>query len=132
MTAGRLTLLFPDSDGDSIGEAYSRLILEAESHFAPRWNAHPGANIDPGAFHEIIEEITLHWMYVRVINHLPLQIAVSDWDHPQTRRIIQAGVKRTLRQGPEREAQLCARLMGISEAEYLRWCDADNDFLSLW
>ena len=132
MTSGRLNFLFPDSDAHDIAEAYGRLILRVDSHFAPRWRAHSGANIDSGAFHEIIQEITLHWMYFRVINHLPPQMTELDWDHPQTRRIIQAGVKQALRRGSDTETQLCARLMGISEAEYLRWRDADGDFLSIW
>jgi len=66
----------------------------------------------PNAFHEIIQEITLHWMYFCALNHLPLEIAEADWEHPQTRRIIQSGVKRALQQGSDAETQLCACLLG--------------------
>jgi hypothetical protein len=131
VTTERLDFLFPDSQAHNIGETYSRLILKADSHFAPRWKAHTGANIAPDAFHEVLQEITLHWMYFCAINHLPLDIADEDWEHPQTRRIIRSGVKQTLQAGSGAETQLCAHLMGLSKAEYLHWREADDAFLSI-
>ena len=128
---GRLDFLFPESEAHDIEAAYGRLILMADSHFAPRWTAHPGANIDPDAFYEIIQEVTLHWMYLCAVNHLALQIADDDWDHPQTRRIIQSGVKRSLPPGSGAGSLLCANLLGLSEAEYVNWSEADDAFLGI-
>jgi hypothetical protein len=131
-TTGRLNFLFPGSSARIIGETYNHLIPKADSHFALRWNAHDGPNIGPGAFYEITEEITLHWMYLHAINQQTLEISNADWEHPQTRRIIQSGVRRNLQGGPEAEAYLCARLMGLSDTEYRNWREADDTFLSIW
>ena len=130
-TTGRLDFLFPDSEAHNIGEAYNRLVIKADSQFAQRWKTIPGASVAPDAFHEMVQEITLHWMYFCVINHLSLQIGDAEWEHPQTRRIIQSAVKRNLQPGSAMETQLCAHMMGLSEAEYLQWCEADDAFLSI-
>jgi len=131
-TTTRLNFLFPRSEAHAILDTYNRLISQAEGHFAPRWRSHPGVNIGPAGFHDIIQEVTLHWMYFRVINHLPIRIDQSDWDHPQTRRIIRAGVKRDPSLGSDADTPLCAHLMGLSRAEYLDWCEADDAFLDMW
>jgi hypothetical protein len=120
-TTSRLNFLFPDSEAQDITDACRRLILEAESHFGPRWRAHTGTGISESAFHEIIQEIALHWMYFRAINHLPQDVDEADWEHPQTRRIIRTGATRNLPPGSDAETRLCADLMGLSEAEYLDW-----------
>jgi hypothetical protein len=130
-TTRHLNFLFPDSDAHNIAEAHSRLILEADSRFRPRWKAYSGANLSQVAFHEIVQEITLHWILFHASNHLPLRIDEADWEHPQTRRIVQAGVKRNLPPGSDVETKLCAHLLGLSEAEYLLWRDADDAFLGI-
>ena len=130
-TTGRLDFLFPDSESHKIAEAYERLVLVADSHFAQRWNTLPAANVAPDAFHEMVQEITLHWMYFCAVNHRPLEIGDAEWEHPQTWRIIQSAVKRNLQPGSTAKTQVSAHLMGISEAEYLRWREAEETFLSL-
>jgi hypothetical protein len=130
-TTGRLDFLFPDSDAHNIGEAYNRLVLMADRKFAQRWKTIPGAIVALDAFHEMVQEITLHWMYFCAVNHLSLQIGDAEWEHPQTKRIIQSAVKRNLQPGSATETQVCAHLMGLSEAEYLQWREADDAFLSI-
>jgi hypothetical protein len=131
VTTGRLDFLFPDSEAQDIGETYNRLALESEGHFTLRWESLPGADVAPSTFDEIVQEVTLNWMYIRATNHQPLQISEAEWEHPQTRRIIQSAVKRNLQPGSRIETQLCALLMGLSEAEYLNWHEADNTFLGI-
>jgi hypothetical protein len=131
VTTSRLNFLFPDSEAPDISSIYGRLILEADGHFGPRWRAHTRTSISEGAFHEVIQEITLHWMYFHAINQLPQGVDEADWEHPQTRRIIQTGVKRNLPPGSDAEMRVCADLMGLSEAEYLIWRDLDDDFLKM-
>jgi hypothetical protein len=116
VTTGRLDFLFPDSDVHHIGEAYNRLVLETHGHFAQRWKTIPAASLAPDAFPEIVQEITLHWMYFCAINHLSLQIGAAEWEHPQTRRIIRSAVKRNLQPGQGTEAQLCAHLMAFQKS----------------
>jgi hypothetical protein len=130
-TTGRLDFLFPDSEAQKIGEAYDRLVLMVDSQFAQRWETIRGASVAPEALHEMVQEITLHWMYFCAVNHLALQIGHAEWEHPQTRRIIRSAVKRNLQPDSTAETQVCAHLMGISEAEYLQWREADEAFLSI-
>jgi hypothetical protein len=132
ITAGRLNVLFPASDPSEIRDAYHRLLLETERRFTPRWKDFAGVSIADAAFFEIVQEITLHWMYFYVLHQLPLQIHEADWDHPQTRRILQAGVRRSLPGDAGTQARLSAHLMGLSVAEFLSWREADDAFLSMW
>ncbi len=131
-TTGRLNFLFPNSDRDVIAETYRRQHARTHDYFAPRWVAHHGANIGAPAFLELIQEATLHWMYFYVANRMPVHILHSDWEHPQTRRIIQATVERNFPPGSDEAVQLCAGLMGVSQVEYLNWREDDRWFLSIW
>ncbi|HSB89904.1 MAG TPA: hypothetical protein VLD63_07765 [Anaerolineales bacterium] len=132
ITAGRLNFLFPDSEAGEISDAYHRLIVETERRFTPRWKAFAGVSIGEAPFLEIVQEITLHWMYFYALHQLPLEIQEADWDHPQTRRILQGGVRRHLPGDAEAQARLSAHLMGLSIAEYLKWHEVDDAFLSMW
>jgi hypothetical protein len=127
----RLDFLFPNSEAKDIGETYNRLALESEGHFTMRWESLPGTDVDPSAFDEIVQEVTLNWMYIHATNLQSLQIGEAEWQHPQTRRIIQSAVKRNIQAGSHNEAQLCALLTGLSEAEYLNWHEADNTYLDI-
>ncbi len=131
-TAGHPDFLFLESDKDTIAETYRQLVVQARDYFAPRWHSHLGANIDSTAFRDLIQEATLHWMYFYINNRMPVQVPDSDWDHPQTRRIIQAVVERSFHPGSEEAVQLCAHLMGVSQDEYLNWREGDHWFLSIW
>ena len=129
VTTPRLDFLFPHSEAQNIRAAYDELAAKAQGHLAPRWKGLPAADIAPEAFHEIIQETTLHWMYFCALNDLPLQIGDAEWEHPQTRRIIQAAVQRNIRSASRAETQLCAHLIGLTEAEYVHWRKADDAFL---
>jgi hypothetical protein len=131
VATGRLDFLFPDSDAQDIGETYFRLALTSEAHFAPRWDSLPAAELAPGAFNEIVQEVTLTWMYFRAANHQTPQIGHAEWEHPQTRRIIQSAVKRNIQHGSPLETQICGLLMGLTEAEYLDWREADDTALAI-
>jgi len=131
-TAGRLNFLFRDSDRDTIANLYARLAAQARAYFAPRWASHHATNIGASAFRDLIQEVTLHWMYFFVNNGKPVEISDADWEHPQTRRILQAVVERDLLPASEQAAELCAHLMGVSQEEYLRWRDGDQWLLSIW
>ena len=57
-------------------------------------------------------------MYFRINNWLPLQISDRDWDHPQTRCIVEMAVERTFSHGSSEAAEVCAKLMGLSGEDY--------------
>ena len=132
VTVGRLNFLFRDSDKDGIVKSYTKLVTQARDYLAPRWQSYSGPNIDAQDFQEITREVTLHWMYFYLGNHKPALIKPADWDHSQTRRIIQAGVERRFRRGSEQAIQLCAHLMGISQDGYLTWNEDNDSFLGMW
>jgi hypothetical protein len=127
----RLDFLFPHSEAQDIGETYQRLAFKSEAHFAPRWDPLPGAELAPSALDEIVQEATLNWMYFHAAQNQSLQIGDAEWDHPQTRRIIQSAVRRNIQPDSHLETQICALLMGLSEAEYLHWREADNTTLAI-
>jgi hypothetical protein len=72
----------------------------------------------------------LHWMYFYIINQMPVQITNADWEHPQTRRIIQTVAERRFPAGSHEATALCAHLMGLSRDGYLRWREGDELFLN--
>ena len=131
-TAGRLDFLFRDSDKDTIARLCSRLVAQARDYFASRCRSHRGANIGAPAFHDLIQETTLNWMYFYVNNRRRVQILDADWEHPQTGRIIQAVVERDFQPASVEAVQLCAHLMGVSQEEYLNWREGDQWLLSIW
>ena len=131
MTTGRLDFLYPNSDAYGMRKTCGQLALKAASCCAPRWGALPQAALDLNAFQGIVQEPTLHWMYISAIHHPPPQIGDPEWEHPQTRPIVHSAVKRNRLPGSAAETLLCARRMGLSEAEYLRWREADDAFLGM-
>ena len=131
-TAGRLNFLFPNSDRDAVAETYRRQPARTRDYFGPRWVSHHGANIGAPAFLELIQEASLHWKYFCVVNRMLVRILHSGWEHPQTRRIIQATVERNFPPGSDEAVQLCAHLMGVSQVEYLNGREDDRWFLCIW
>jgi hypothetical protein len=128
-TSGRLNFLFVESDRDAVLATYTRFVARARDYFARRWRSFRGPNIDADDFTDLTQEATLHWMYFYIINRMPVQITETDWEHPQTRRIIQAIVERRFSPGSHEAIVLCAHLMGLSRDGYLRWREGDELFL---
>jgi hypothetical protein len=129
-TSDRLNFLFVESDRDTVLATYTRFVAQARDYFARRWQSFRGPNIDAGDFTDLTQEVTLHWMYFYIINRMPVQITETDWEHPQTRRIIQVIVLRRFSPGSNEATALCARLMGLSRDDYLRWREGEELFLN--
>ena len=129
-TSGRLNYLFVESDRDAVIATYRRFVARARDYFARRWKSFCGPNVDPDDFSDLTKEATLHWMYFYIINRKPVQITDADWEHPQTRRIIQSVVERRFPPGSHEATVLCAHLMGLSRDGYLKWREGNELFLN--
>ena len=124
--AGRLDFLFLDSEAAAVAETYRAMSARAKERFLPRWSSHQGPNIDAVGFGEMIQEITLDWLYFYIANRLAPEVTDRDWDHPRSRRVIKSVVETTLLPGSDAAIHLCAQLMGISREDYLSWADGEE------
>jgi hypothetical protein len=116
-----LRSFFVDTTLEAVIPAYEKAVGEARALFAARAPSSPLVD-------RIAREATFHWLYYYSVNRLPLEVLASDWEHTQTWRIIQQLVEeRHPARSPE-AIDACARLMGISGPEYLRWSDANELF----
>jgi hypothetical protein len=129
-TSGRLDFLFVASERNTVLSTYTKFVTVARDYFAPRWQSFPGPNLDTDDFHDLTQEATLHWMYFYILNRTPVEITDADWQHPQTRRIIQGVVERRFSPNSPEATALCAHFMGLSSTDYLRWRAGDELFLN--
>lgn len=112
---------FVETTLDTMVAAYEKAMQDARRLFGSRAPSSP--LIDP-----IARESTFHWLYVYAVNRQPLVVVASDWEHPQTWRIIQDIVEHKHRPlSPEAVAD-CSRFIGISPAEYQHWRASDELF----
>jgi hypothetical protein len=129
-SVGRRSYLFVESDRDTVIATYLRFVSRARDYFGRRWQSFSGSNIDADDFSDLTQEATLHWMYFYIINRKPVQITDADWEHPQTRQIIQSVVERRFPPGSHEATDLCAHLMGLSRDGYLKWRAGNELFLN--
>lgn len=127
-TAGPLNYLFRDSDRAAVIATYTKYIAQARAFFGRRWRSVSGVNIDDTEFGDLTQQATLHWMYYYIVNGLPVWITESDWEHPQTHRIVRAIVTRRFPVSSEQGIMLCAHLTGLSRDGFLKWQIGDELF----
>ena len=130
--AGRLNFLFLRSSTEVIRTTYTRVEAEAREHFATRCASQHGPDIPDEVLQDILQESTLHWMYFYINNRLAVPVMAAEWDHPQTRHIIQKAVERAVPPESQEASAICARLMGISVDAYREWREDYESFLRMW
>jgi hypothetical protein len=132
ITTERLNFLFLESEVDVVSATYERFVAQARAHFAARAQSPDEPGVPEELLREILRESTLSWMYFYILNRMPVRITAADWDHPQTRRIIQKVVELTLEPGSVDASVMCARLMGLSADAYREWRADNESFLAMW
>jgi len=130
VTSASLNYLFGKSNPKAMFKAYKNLEARTHKHFRPRWQSFTGLNLKTSEFLELLRNIVLNDLYLYAVNGIPVWmvnflpnwlVRVWNWNHPDTRDIIERFVdNRFSRYSPE-ATQLCAHLMGLTEEGYLKW-----------
>jgi hypothetical protein len=130
--SGRLNFLFPNTTSNEIDSLYRENVQKARAYFGLRWSESAPPQLSDQEFEFFTREVTLHWLYFYVINRLPPVIRRTDWDHPQSRRIVTSNVFE--RFGPDSEESIMAgaQLIGISAHAYRDWLEGDGRFAEMF
>jgi hypothetical protein len=125
--AGALNYLFRDSTEARIRTDYLRSREFVHSVIAPRRQKLVGVTVESDALEDLIQEITLHWMYFYIVNGFKVSLSSGDVAHPQTRRVIRKHIERLF--GSSAEAiQAGSVLYGVSAEEYKKGIQGDDHF----
>ena len=130
--AGALNYLFRNSTEDRVRADYRRSREYVRSRIGPRWRGLTIEDRVPEGLEDLVQEITLHWMYYYIVNGF--QVAVSDADvaHPQTRRIIRKHVERLFSGLTGRAISAGGVLFGVSSDEFKKGIEGDDRFAEIW
>jgi hypothetical protein len=123
--AGALNYLFRDSTEARVRADYLRSRDFVRSVIVPRSQRLSGCTFVSNALEDLIQEITLHWMYFYIVNSFKVAVSSGDIAHPQTRRVIRKHVERIF--GSSAEAiQVGSVLFGVSADHYKKGIEGDD------
>ena len=130
--AGTFNYLFRNSTRERVRTDYLRSRNFVGSRIGPRWNTLNTHGQTPNGLEELVQEITLHWMYYYSVNRLQVAVSDSDIAHPQTRRIIRKHVERHFGELTERAMLAGGVLFGVSDEDFKKGIEADARFAEMW
>ncbi|HLH53120.1 MAG TPA: hypothetical protein VKY92_05840 [Verrucomicrobiae bacterium] len=130
--AGALNYLFRNSTEARVTTDYLRTRNFVGSRIGPRWDALKTHTQTPNGLEELVQEITLHWMYHYIVNGLQVAVSDSDIAHPQTRRIIRKHVDRIFGELTERAMLAGGVLFDVSADDFKKGIEGDDRFSEMW
>jgi hypothetical protein len=130
--AGSLNYLFRNSSEERVRTDYLRSRDFVRSRIGPRWNALKTDGQTPGGLEELVQEVTLHWMYYYIVNGLEVAVSDSDVAHPQTRRIIRKHVERLYGGLTDRAVGAGGVLFGVTAEDFKKGIEGDDRFAEMW
>ena len=130
--AGNLNYLFRDSTEQRVRTDYLRSREFTQSRLAPRWRSVNDDQFNSDARADLIQEITLHWMYYYIVNGFPVNLTDDDLAHPQTRRIIRKHVERRFDSLTACAITVGAILFGVTDVDFQKGIEGDDRFAEMW
>ena len=85
-----------------------------------------------GVLEDLIQEITLHWMYYYIVNGFQVAVSDSDLGHPQTRRIIRKHVERLFDGLTDAAIIAGGALFGVRAGDFRKGIEADDRWDEMW
>jgi hypothetical protein len=130
--AGSLNYLFRNSTEGRVRTDYLLSRDFVRSRIGPRCNSLKMGFQAPGEGEDLVQEITLHWMYYYIVNGFRVAVSDSDIAHPQTRRIIRKHVERLFGGPTDRAISAGGVLFGVSADDFKKGIEADDRFAEMW
>ncbi len=129
--AGSLNYLFRNSTEERVRTDYVRSREFVRSRISPRWHSLSGIDQISDDLEDLVQEITLHWMYYYIVNGFSVAVSDANVAHPETRRIIRKHVERVFEGLTDRAIVLGGVLFGVSSEDFKKGIEGDDRFAEM-